>query len=117
MASRSRAAIWRAIVRRLASLAALALAPARTRGRTAMLVGATEDNVAQPSLAHAKAQMDSLALAGFDAVRITHDVGAGRARAVGDGRGAAPNVDGCGALDGVAARSSRSTRSAAPRRR
>src|SRR5712691_1146993 len=40
-------------------------------GGPAMLIGATEDAVRQPTLAAAKAEMDLLTLAGFNAVRIT----------------------------------------------
>ena len=50
---------------------ALLLAPAAHAGGPHMAVGATEDAVRSPLLAVAKAQMNLLALAGFDAVRIT----------------------------------------------
>jgi hypothetical protein len=51
--------------------AALALAPVARAGGPALVVGATEDNVRQPTLAAAKAQMDLLQAAGFGAVRVT----------------------------------------------
>ncbi len=51
--------------------AALVLAPAAHAGGPGMLVGATEDAVRSPTLVGAKAKMTLLALAGFDAVRIT----------------------------------------------
>ncbi|TML85733.1 MAG: hypothetical protein E6G08_13380 [Actinobacteria bacterium] len=54
-----------------AVVAVLALAPAAHAGGPRMLVGATEDNVRQPTLVAAKANMDLVLLAGFDAVRVT----------------------------------------------
>jgi hypothetical protein len=61
-----------AVVRLLLALAAaLALAPVAQAGGPKMLVGATEDNVREPTLVAAKAKMDLLRLAGFDAVRVT----------------------------------------------
>ena len=50
--------------------ALIACGTARAGGPT-MLIGATEDSVRQPTLVAAKAQMDLLTLAGFNAVRIT----------------------------------------------
>ncbi|MBV8480931.1 MAG: hypothetical protein JOY72_11600, partial [Actinobacteria bacterium] len=50
----------------------LAWAPAVAHaGGPGMLVGATEDAVKSTDPATAKSQMDLLAMAGFDAVRIT----------------------------------------------
>jgi len=54
-----------------ALLVALALAPAAHAGGPRMLLGATEDNVRQPTLVAAKANVDLLRLAGFTAVRTT----------------------------------------------
>jgi Cellulase (glycosyl hydrolase family 5) len=53
------------------ALAALALAVPAHAGGPRMLVGATEDNVRQPTLPAAKANMDLLVLAGFNAVRVS----------------------------------------------
>jgi hypothetical protein len=53
------------------SLGALLTAGPAAAGGPAMLIGATEDAVRQPSLAAAKSEMDLLTLAGFNSVRIT----------------------------------------------
>jgi hypothetical protein len=53
------------------SLAALHAPGLASAGGPTMLIGATEDAVRQPTLEAAKAQMDLLTLAGFNAVRIT----------------------------------------------
>jgi hypothetical protein len=60
-------------MKRLVLLLLVALAlPARAHaGGPAMLIGATEDAVRQPTLVGVKAQMDLLRLAGFNAVRLT----------------------------------------------
>src|SRR5436190_10029480 len=50
---------------------ALALPGRALAGGPTMLIGATEDAVRQPTLVQAKAQMDLLRLAGFNAVRVT----------------------------------------------
>jgi hypothetical protein len=50
---------------------ALVLAPAARAGSPTMLLGATEDNVRQPTPAAAKAAMDLLRVAGFGAIRIS----------------------------------------------
>jgi hypothetical protein len=55
----------------VAVLVALVLAPAAAAGGPTMLVGAAEDAVKQPTLAEAKAKLDLLKLAGFNAVRVT----------------------------------------------
>ena len=52
-------------------LAALALAPAAHAGGPAMLVGTAEDAVKQPTEQAAKAKLDLLRLAGFNAIRLT----------------------------------------------
>jgi hypothetical protein len=52
-------------------LVALALPARAAAGGPTMLIGATEDAVRQPTLVGAKAQMDLLRLAGFNAVRVT----------------------------------------------
>jgi hypothetical protein len=46
-------------------------APYARAGGPAMLIGAAEDSVRQPTLAQAKTQMDLLARVGFNAVRVT----------------------------------------------
>jgi cellulase (glycosyl hydrolase family 5) len=51
-------------------LVALALPARAAAGGPTMLIGATEDAVRQPTLVGAKAQMDLLRLAGFNAVRV-----------------------------------------------
>jgi hypothetical protein len=45
--------------------------PYARAGGPAMLIGAAEDSVRQPTLAQAKAEMDLLVRAGFNAVRVT----------------------------------------------
>jgi hypothetical protein len=52
-------------------IAGLALAPAALAGGPAMVVGATEDAVRQPTLVASKTQMDMLRLAGLDGIRVT----------------------------------------------
>jgi cellulase (glycosyl hydrolase family 5) len=52
-------------------LVALALPARAAAGGPTMLIGATEDAVRQPTLVGAKAQIDLLRLAGFNAVRVT----------------------------------------------
>jgi hypothetical protein len=52
-------------------LVALALPGHAPAGGPTMLIGATEDAVRQPTLVQAKAKMDMLRLAGFNAVRAT----------------------------------------------
>jgi hypothetical protein len=51
--------------------AVLALAPSAHAGGPGLVIGSTEDSVRSPLLAVSKAQMNLIALAGFDAVRIT----------------------------------------------
>jgi hypothetical protein len=53
------------------AVAALALAGPASAGGPKLLVGAAEDNVRQPTLVQAKAQLDLMSLAGLRAVRIT----------------------------------------------
>ena len=55
----------------VAAVAALALAGPARAGGPSLVIGAAEDNVRQPSIVTAKAQLDLLALAGFRAVRVT----------------------------------------------
>jgi hypothetical protein len=57
----------------LASVLALLLAPAASAGGPSLLIGATEDAVRASSATVAKAQMDLLVAAGFNAVRITEE--------------------------------------------
>ena len=52
-------------------LGVLLSAPAAHAGGPTLLLGAAEDDVKQPTLVEAKAKMDLLRLAGFQAVRIT----------------------------------------------
>ena len=61
----------RTMRRLIIPLLALAFAPAAHAGGPQMLVGAAEDNVLQPTLTQAKAQMDLAKLAGLDAIRVT----------------------------------------------
>lgn len=64
--------MWGSVWRVAAVLgAALAFAPAAYAGGPALVVGATDDVVRQPTLAAAKAQLDLMQAAGFGAVRIT----------------------------------------------
>src|SRR3954453_22140261 len=52
-------------------LIALAFPARAFAGGPALMVGVTEDAVKQPTLVQAKAKMDILRLAGFNAVRVT----------------------------------------------
>jgi hypothetical protein len=55
----------------VACLLLLGLAPAAHAGGPSLVLGATEDDVRQPTPAAAKAQMDLLRVAGFRAIRVT----------------------------------------------
>src|SRR5919201_4170566 len=74
--------------------------PARAGGPT-MLIGATEDAVRQPTLVGAKGQMDLLALAGFNAVRVTQVWTPGDTKPSADDLRTLRNVEQAGRLDGV----------------
>jgi hypothetical protein len=66
--------MWRTLLRLAAVLAAwLTLAGTAQAGGPSLVLGATEDAVRSTTLATAKAQMDLLALAGFNGVRISQD--------------------------------------------
>jgi hypothetical protein len=61
----------RGLLAGVVAAAALLVAPVARAGGPTMLVGAAEDQVRQPTLTEAKAKMDLLRLAGFNAVRVT----------------------------------------------
>jgi hypothetical protein len=90
-------------MKRLLLIVLLALAaPSRAlAGGPAMLVGVTEDAVKQPTLAGAKAQMDILRLAGFNALRITQVWAPGQTEPTPDDLAALTNVATAANLDGV----------------
>src|ERR671936_2404613 len=74
--------------------------PARAGGPT-MLIGATEDAVRQPTLVGAKGQMDLLALAGFNAVRVTQEWAPGDTEVSADDLGVLRNVVAAARLDAI----------------
>jgi hypothetical protein len=82
-------------------LIALALPARALAGGPTMLVGVTEDAVKQPSLAGAKAQMDILRLAGFNALRITQVWAPGQTEPTPDDLAVLTNVAAAANLDGV----------------
>jgi hypothetical protein len=84
-----------------ALLGALALCGSADAGGPAMLIGATEDAVRQPTLEGAKAQMDLLRLAGFNAVRITQIWTPGETEVSPGDLGVLRNVEQAARLDGV----------------
>jgi hypothetical protein len=83
------------------SLATLFAAAPATAGNPAMLIGATEDAVRQPTLVAAKAQMDLLTLAGFNAVRITQIWAPGQTAPSDADLAELENVQRAARLDGV----------------
>src|ERR671936_1784963 len=86
----------------LAALFVLLAAPTTARaGGPTMLIGATEDAVRQPTLVGAKAQMDLLTLAGFNAVRVTQVWTPGDTKPSADDVRTLRNVEQAGRLDGV----------------
>jgi hypothetical protein len=93
----------RATILRTAALlgAALALAPPARAGGPSLLLGATEDNVRQPTVAAAKAQMDLIGLAGFDGVRVTQVWSPGETALAPDDAAILENVAAAAKLDGV----------------
>jgi hypothetical protein len=82
-------------------LAALVVAPAALAGGPAMVVGATEDSVKQPTLAATKAQMDLITLAGLDAIRVTQSWTTGEIAPSPDQLQVLQNVAQAAQLDGV----------------
>src|ERR671930_1608809 len=61
----------RRVVTFAAALAAVCAPAAAHAGGPRMLVGATEDVVRQPTLTQAKAELDLLRVAGFNAIRLS----------------------------------------------
>jgi hypothetical protein len=82
-------------------LIALAVPARAFAGGPALLVGVTEDAVKQPTLAGAKAQMDILRLAGFNALRITQVWAPGQTEPTPDDLAVLTNVAAAANLDGV----------------
>jgi Cellulase (glycosyl hydrolase family 5) len=82
-------------------LLALALPGRAFGGGPAMLIGVTEDAVRQPTLVGAKAQMDVLRLAGFNAVRVTQIWAPGQTEPTPDDLAVLSNVVTAANLDGV----------------
>jgi hypothetical protein len=86
----------------VAAVFAVLFAPATARaGGPTMLIGATEDAVRQPTLVGAKAQMDLLTLAGFNAVRVTQIWTPGDTKPGADDVRVLRNVEQAARLDGV----------------
>jgi hypothetical protein len=83
------------------SLGTLVAAGPASAGGPAMLIGATEDAVRQPTLVQAKAQMDLLTLAGFNAVRITQIWTPGQTEPDAANLAELQNVEAAARLDGV----------------
>jgi Cellulase (glycosyl hydrolase family 5) len=82
-------------------LVALAVPARASAGGPTMLIGATEDAVRQPTLVGAKAQIDLLRLAGFNAVRVTQVWAPGVTRPTAGDRQILANVVEAAKLDGV----------------
>jgi hypothetical protein len=82
-------------------LIALAFPARAFAGGPAMLIGVTEDAVRQPTLVGAKAQMDILRLAGFNAVRVTQLWAPGQTEPTPDDITTLSNVVAAANLDGV----------------
>ncbi|HKB93488.1 MAG TPA: hypothetical protein VKC62_04545 [Gaiellaceae bacterium] len=80
---------------------ALVLAPAAHAGGPSLVIGATEDDVRQPTLAAAKANMDLIRLAGFDGVRITQTWAPGETALGTDDAATLANVTAAAKLDGI----------------
>src|SRR5438105_5023121 len=85
----------------IALLAALALAPSARAGGPSMQIGATEDAVRSASLSGAKAQLDLLRLAGFDAVRISQEWAPGETKPAAGDLAILRNVAAAAKLDAV----------------
>jgi Cellulase (glycosyl hydrolase family 5) len=85
----------------LVFLVALALPAPASAGGPTMLIGATEDAVRQPTLVGAKAQMDLLRLAGFNAVRVTQFWAPDQTAPSADDLAVLQNVVDAAKLDGV----------------
>jgi hypothetical protein len=79
----------------------LAAAGPAHAGGPAMLVGATEDAVRQPSLAASKAKFDLARLVGFDSVRITSYWTPGQTEPTADERASLETVAAAARLSGV----------------
>src|SRR3954452_20715852 len=79
----------------------LALAPQALAGGPSMVVGAAEDNVRQPTVTAAKAQMNLLRLLGLNAVRITTTWAPGATAPSAGEQQALANVDQAAALTGM----------------
>jgi hypothetical protein len=82
-------------------VAALAFAPAAHAGGPSLLIGATEDAVRSPDIVTAKAQMDLIKLAGFQAVRITQIWSPGQTTLSPQDAIVLNNVVGAAQLDGI----------------
>jgi hypothetical protein len=82
-------------------LAGLIACGSAAAGGPTMLIGATEDAVRQPTLAGAKAQMDLLRLAGFNAVRVTQEWAPGETEVSATDLLVLRNVVAAARLDGV----------------
>ena len=91
----------RTMRRLLVLLLALAFGPAARAGGPQMLVGAAEDNVLQPTLTQAKAQMDLAKLAGLDAIRFTATWSRGVSAPQADRITIVQNAAAAASLDGV----------------
>src|SRR5436190_276043 len=75
--------------------------PSARTGGPAMLIGASEDSVRQPTLTQAKAEMDLLVRAGFNAVRVTQIWAPGRTTPSAADQTILRNVVQAARLDGV----------------
>jgi hypothetical protein len=94
--------LWRTIRRLGVVLAAgLALAPAAHAGGPGLTIGATDDAVRSPLIAVSKSEMNLIALAGFDAVRITQVWAPGETSVSAADRTVLHNVTSAAALDAV----------------
>src|SRR3954470_9439148 len=82
-------------------LIALAFPARAFAGGPALMVGVTEDAVKQPTLVQAKAKMDILRLAGFNAVRVTQVWAPGQTEPTADDVAVLSNVVAAANLDGV----------------
>src|SRR2546423_2043427 len=84
-----------------AAVLGLSLAPTALAGGPAMVVGATEDAVRQPTLPAAKAQMDLVKLAGLDGVRVTQNWTTGQTAPTAAALQVLENLAAAAQLDGV----------------
>ncbi len=81
--------------------AALALVPTALGGGPTMVVGAAEDNIRQPTMLAAKAQMDLLRLLGLNAVRVSSLWIPGSSAPTEAELATLSNITGAAKLDGV----------------